>query len=82
MIISQFTKDYHEKMFPGYIPKFPETDPEFIERFDSFAFDEVLNQPGVQPDDKTRFLAIITGWPTTALGTTTPGPGWMTGSGR
>ena len=59
MAISDFSKAYHEKMFPGYVSKFLETDPEFIERFDNFAFDEVINQPGVGQDDKTRFLAIL-----------------------
>lgn len=44
MSISQFAKDYHEKMFPGYKSDFLRTDPEFIERFDNFAFDEVVNQ--------------------------------------
>ena len=38
MAISEFAKAYHEKMFPGYVSKFLETDPEFIERFDNFAF--------------------------------------------
>ncbi|MCH5297500.1 MAG: carboxymuconolactone decarboxylase family protein [Ruminococcus sp.] len=59
MDISDFSKDYHEKMFPGYVSDFMRTDPEFIERFDNFAFDEVINQNGVQLDDKTRFLAIL-----------------------
>ena len=59
MAITEFSKSYHEKMFPGYVSKFLETDPEFIERFDNFAFDEVINQPGVGLDDKTRFLAIL-----------------------
>lgn len=57
MAISEFSKKYHEKMFPGYKSKFLETDPEFIERFDNFAFDEVINQDDL--DDKTRFIAII-----------------------
>lgn len=59
MAITKFAKEYHEKMFPGYKSKFLETDPEFIERFDNFAFDEVVNQPGQQLDDKTRFMAIL-----------------------
>ena len=59
MTITDFSKAYHEKMFPGYVSAFLETDPEFIERFDNFAFDEVINQPGVGLDDKTRFLAIL-----------------------
>lgn len=55
-----FTKNaaaYHGKMFPGYVSKFRETDPEFIERFDNFAFDEVVNQDDL--DDRTRMLAIL-----------------------
>lgn len=57
MAISEFSKEYHEKMFPGYKSKFLETDPEFIERFDNFAFDEVINQNNL--DGKTRFIAIL-----------------------
>ena len=30
-------------MFPGYVSELYETDPEFIEIFDNFAFDEVVN---------------------------------------
>ena len=44
-------------MFPGYVSSFLETDPEFIERFDNFAFDEVINASPM--DDKTRFIAIL-----------------------
>ena len=44
-------------MFPDYKSKFVETDPEFIEIFDNFAFDEVVNQNDL--DDKTRFIAIL-----------------------
>lgn len=59
MAITEFAKQYHEKMFPGYVSKFLETDPEFIERFDNFAFDEVIREPGAELDDKTRMLAIL-----------------------
>lgn len=57
MAISEFSKNYHEKMFPGYHSAFLETDPEFIERFDNFAFDEVVNSDDL--DDRTRFMAIM-----------------------
>lgn len=57
MAISEFAKKYHEKMFQGHEPKILETDPEFIERFDNFAFDEVVNNDDI--DDKTRFMAIL-----------------------
>ena len=59
MAITEFAKAYHEKMFPGTVSPLSETDPEFIERFDNFAFDEVINQPGQGLDDRTRFLAIL-----------------------
>ena len=59
MSITAFAKDYHEKMFPGYESDFLRTDPEFIERFDNFAFDEVINQDGQGLDDKTRWMAIL-----------------------
>lgn len=36
-----------------------ETDPEFMERFDAFAFQEVVNEPGQQLDDETRYMAIL-----------------------
>ena len=36
-----------------------ETDPEFAERFDHFAFDEVVNEPGQQLDPVTRHMAIL-----------------------
>ena len=57
MAITKFAQEYHEKMFPGYVSKLRETDPEFIERFDNFAFDEVVNQDDL--DGRTRFMAIL-----------------------
>ena len=36
-----------------------ETDPEFVERFEHFAFDEVVNEPGQQLDEVTRHMAIL-----------------------
>lgn len=57
MEITEAAKLYHERMFPGYVSKFLETDPEFIERFDNFAFDEVVNQDDL--DDQTRMMAIL-----------------------
>ncbi|MNO41877.1 Carboxymuconolactone decarboxylase family protein [compost metagenome] len=36
---------------------FLETDPEFVERFNNFAFDEVVNQDDL--DDRTRMMAIL-----------------------
>lgn len=59
MAVNDRANAYHERMFPGYVSDFLRTDPEFIERFDNFAFDEVVNEEAVQLDDKTRFIAIL-----------------------
>lgn len=60
--ITPAAQEFHEKMFPGYVSDFLRTDPEFIERFDNFAFDEVVVR--VELDDETRYL----GWLSTLLG--------------
>lgn len=57
MSITDNAKQYHEKMFPGYQSDFLRTDPEFIERFDNFAFDEVIHQDNL--DGRTRMMAIL-----------------------
>lgn len=36
-----------------------ETDPEFMERFENFTFNEVVNEQGQTLDDFTRYMAII-----------------------
>lgn len=57
MAISEFARQYREKLFPDGTALFSETDPEFMERFENFAFDEVINQ--AELDEKTRFMAIL-----------------------
>ena len=57
MAITEFAKKYHEKMFPNVKSTLVEIDPEFVERFDNFAFDEVINESEL--DDRTRFMAIL-----------------------
>ena len=47
----------HEELWPNYISKAKETDPELIEVFDNFAFDEVLNYGNI--DTKTRVMSIM-----------------------
>lgn len=63
MAITKFSKAYHEKMFPGYVSKFLENDPEFIEIFDNFAFDEVINQSlnesESEEEGRIRLMAIL-----------------------
>ncbi len=36
-----------------------ETDPEFMERFEAFTFQEVVNEPGQQLEEEPRFMAIL-----------------------
>lgn len=57
MAINKKAQEYHDRMFPGYESKLLKTDPEFIELFDNFAFDEVVNHDDL--DDKTRMIAIL-----------------------
>lgn len=57
MAINKRASDYHERMFPGYESKLLKTDPEFIELFDNFAFDEVVNNDDM--DDHTRMIVIL-----------------------
>jgi 4-carboxymuconolactone decarboxylase len=47
----------HEELFPGYVSKVKETDPELIEVFDNFAFDEVLRHGHL--DVKNRLMVIL-----------------------
>lgn len=57
MPISNFAKDYHEKMFPNFESSLIQTDPDFAELFNNFAFDEVINQTNL--DNETRMMAIL-----------------------
>jgi 4-carboxymuconolactone decarboxylase len=62
--ITKAAEEYLGRMFPdGGLPKLAETDPEFAQRFDDFAFDEVLNYETTGDrtplDDHTRFIALL-----------------------
>lgn len=47
----------HEELLPHHKSKLLQTDPEFIELFDNFAFDEVIAHGGL--DVKTRVMMIL-----------------------
>jgi len=47
----------HEELWPNYQSKAAQTDPEFIEIFDNWAFDEVVNHGNI--DTKTRVMMIM-----------------------
>lgn len=57
MAITENAKACLEKMFPGYCSGLLETDPEFMERFDNFAFDEVVNE--VSLDGRTAMMSHL-----------------------
>ncbi len=57
MSITENAKKYRGRMFPGCKSELAETDPEFTELFENFAFDEVVNRDDL--DGKTRFIAIL-----------------------
>ena len=57
MEITENAKKYLEKMVPGLDAPLAKTDPEFVERFVNFAFDEVTGEDDL--DDRTRLMAIL-----------------------
>jgi 4-carboxymuconolactone decarboxylase len=57
MSISQKAIENHEKLFPNHRSTLKVTDPELIEVFDNFAFDEVLSHGDL--DDRTRMIVIL-----------------------
>jgi len=57
MSITDAANRNHEKLFPNHKSTLKLTDPEFIELFDNFAFDEVLAHGDL--DDRTRLMVIL-----------------------
>lgn len=57
MNITETANTNHKELFPNHKSTLKETDPEFIELFDNFAFDEVLANSHL--DTKTRVMMIL-----------------------
>jgi 4-carboxymuconolactone decarboxylase len=57
MKISDTALKNHEELFPNHTSKLAETDPELIEVFDNFAFDEVLGYGNL--DARTRLMVML-----------------------
>ena len=57
MPISETARKNHEELFPNHKSTLKVTDPELIEVFDNFAFDEVLSYGNL--DTKTRLMVIL-----------------------
>ena len=47
----------HDELFPGHVSTLAVTDPELIEAFDNFAFDEALTASGL--DTRTRLIVQL-----------------------
>ena len=54
MAISETAQKNHEELFPNHKSTLKVTDPELIEVFDNFAFDEVLRHGNL--DARTRLI--------------------------
>src|ERR1035438_9982116 len=57
MAISEQARKNHDELFPGHVSTLTVTDPELIETFDNFAFDEVLRHGNL--DARTRLMVQL-----------------------
>lgn len=57
MALSETAERNHERWFPHHRSVLKVSDPEFIELFDNFAFDEVASHGSL--DDRTRLMVIL-----------------------
>jgi 4-carboxymuconolactone decarboxylase len=49
MAPSERAQTNHDELFPGHVSTLARTDPELVEYFDNFAFDDVLIQSDLDP---------------------------------
>ncbi|MFF5229915.1 carboxymuconolactone decarboxylase family protein [Dactylosporangium sp. NPDC000521] len=57
MAPNEQARKHHDELFPGYVSTLAVTDPELIEYFDNFAFDEVLRYGDL--DTRTRLMVQL-----------------------
>jgi 4-carboxymuconolactone decarboxylase len=57
MAPNQRARERHDELFPGHVSTLAVTDPELIETFDNFAFDEVLGHGNL--DARTRLMVQL-----------------------
>jgi 4-carboxymuconolactone decarboxylase len=57
MAISETAQQNHDELFPGHVSTLKVTDPELIEVFDNFAFDETLRNSSL--DTRTRLMVQL-----------------------
>ena len=56
MTISAAARAYHDALFPGHVSTLAVTDPEFVEVFDNFAFDEVIDRGCLDTPQRMRVI--------------------------
>jgi 4-carboxymuconolactone decarboxylase len=57
MAVSDAARRNHDELFPGRVSTLAQTDPELIEYFDNFAFDEILRDSSL--DTRTRLMVQL-----------------------
>ncbi len=57
MAPTELARRNHDELFPGHVSTVAATDPELIEVFDNFAFDEILRHGGL--DVRTRLMVQL-----------------------
>ena len=57
MAPNERARKIHDRLFPGHVSTLAVTDPELIECFDNFAFDEVLRESTL--DERTRLMVQL-----------------------
>ena len=57
MAVSDTARKNHDELFPGHVSTLQVTDPELVEVFDNFAFDEVLRHTSL--DTRTRLMVQL-----------------------
>ncbi|WP_426563283.1 carboxymuconolactone decarboxylase family protein [Angustibacter sp. McL0619] len=57
MAVTERARTNHDELFPGHVSTLTGTDPELIEVFDNFAFDEVLQHGGL--DTRRRLMVQL-----------------------
>jgi 4-carboxymuconolactone decarboxylase len=57
MAVSERARRNHDELFPGRVSGLAVSDPELVEMFDNFAFDEVLSHGGL--DTRTRLMVQL-----------------------
>jgi alkylhydroperoxidase/carboxymuconolactone decarboxylase family protein YurZ len=57
MVISETAQKNHDELFPGHASTLKVTDPELVEVFDTFAFDEVLRHSSL--DTRIRLMVQL-----------------------